>query len=299
MHNLNLYNYYDKSLADINREYLESLKYKPKKKTKSRFDRRHFLALAITLLTGLGIANYLGVFDEPVVETVQAPPPVDTRTEEEKQGYVQIQIFEFADTPSETITEPAVQNDEKVIKSIDNNSIALNNTSSTVDKVNIDQANKKEVEKKEKKENRAVKPKEQKKAAPPAPVVVKEYAVLFENINENQYNKVKELSSKNNTKLEVVDAYSNTYSIWKVYEKDNAGSQVVDGTTVTHLEDFLTQEDAVEYAAKRNVQALIKQVGITEKSYNIRLCCTNIDKAKNIAQSSNITDRIIKIVREK
>lgn len=299
MHNLNLYNYYDKSLADINREYLESLKYKPKKKTKSRFDRRHFLALAITLLTGLGVANYLGVFDEPVVETVQAPPPVDTRTEEEKQGYVQIQIFEFADTPTETITEPAVQNDEKVIKSIDNNSIALNNTSSTVDKVNIDQANKKEVEKKEKKENTAAKPKEQKKAAPPAPVVVKEYAVLFENINENQYNKVKELSSKNNTKLEVVDAYSNTYSVWKVYEKDDTGSQVVDGATVTHLEDFLTQEDAVEYAAKRNVQALIKQVGITEKSYNIRLCCTNIDKAKNIAQSSNITDRIIKIVREK
>ena len=66
MHNLNLYNYYDKSLADINREHLESLKYKPKKKVKSRFDRRHFLSLAITLLTGLGIANYFGVFDEPV-----------------------------------------------------------------------------------------------------------------------------------------------------------------------------------------------------------------------------------------
>ena len=281
MHNLNLYNYYDKSLADINREYLESLKYKPKKKTKSRFDRRHFLALAIVLLTGLGVANYL----------------------EEIQGYVQIQIFEFADTPTETITEPAVQNDSKTIKSIDNNSIALNNTSSTVstvDKVNINQTDKKETKKKEKKESTAVtKPKEQKKAAPPAPVVVKEYAILFENINENQYNKIKELSSKNNTKLEVVDAYSNTYSVWKVYEKDDIGSQVVDGTSVTHLEDFLTQEDAVEYAAKRNIQALIKQVGITEKSYNIRLCCTDIDKAKNIAQSSNITDRIIKIVRKK
>lgn len=169
-----------------------------------------------------------------------------------------------------------------------------------VDKVNINQTDKKETKKKEKKESTAVtKPKEQKKAAPPAPVVVKEYAILFENINENQYNKVKELSSKNNTKLEVVDAYSNTYSVWKVYEKDDIGSQVVDGTSVTHLEDFLTQEDAVEYAARRNIQALIKQVGITEKSYNIRLCCTNIDKAKNIAQSSNITDRIIKIVREK
>lgn len=292
MHNLNLYNYYDKSLADINREHLESLKYKPKKKVKSRFDRRHFLSLAITLLTGLGIANYFGVFDEPVTETVQAPPPVDTRTEEEKQGYVQIQIFEFADTPVETITEKTIKDDNNTIKPIDNNNIAMNNI-----------GNKKPVEEKQqkavKKETVAVKPKPVEKKAPAAPVVVKEYAVLFENISENQYNKVKELSSKHNTQLQVVDAYSNTYSVWKVYEKDNEGNQNVDGVAVTHLEDFLTQEDAVNYAAKRNIQALIKQVGITEKTYNIKLCCTDIDKAKNIAQSSNITDRIIKIMREK
>ena len=146
MHNLNLYNYYDKSLADINREYLESLKYKPKKVSKKHFDRRHILALAITVLTGLGIANHLGVFDEPVVETVQAPPPVDTRTEEEKQGYVQIQIFEFADTPVETVTEK-IKTDNETIKSIDNNSIAMNNTNSAVDKVNIAKTETKENQK--------------------------------------------------------------------------------------------------------------------------------------------------------
>lgn len=290
MHNLNLYNYYDKSLADINKEYLESLKYKPKKVSKKHFDRRHVLALAITVLTGLGIANYFGVFDEPVVEIVQAPPPVDTRTEEEKQGYVQIQIFEFADTPVETVTEK-IKTDNETIKSIDNNSIAMNNTSSAVDKVNI-----KPIEKKE--QTAAVKPKQKENKAP-APVVVKEYAVLFENINENQYTKVKDLSKKYNTKLEVVDAYSNTYSIWKVYEQNDAGSEVVDAVAVTHVEDFLTQEDAVEFAAKRNIKAVIKQIGITEKSYNIKLCCTNIDNAKKIANGSSITDKIIKIIRQK
>ncbi len=290
MHNLNLYNYYDKSLADINKEYLESLKYKPKKVSKKHFDRRHVLALAITVLTGLGIANHFGVFDEPVVETVQAPPPVDTRTEEEKQGYVQIQIFEFADTPVETVTEK-IKTDNETIKSIDNNSIAMNNTSSAVDKVNI-----KPIEKKE--QTAAVKPKQKENKAP-APVVVKEYAVLFENINENQYTKVKDLSKKYNTKLEVVDAYSNTYSIWKVYEQNDAGSEVVDAVAVTHVEDFLTQEDAVEFAAKRNIKAVIKQIGVTEKSYNIKLCCTNIDNAKKIANGSSITDKIIKIIRQK
>ena len=190
----------------------------------------------------------------------------------------------------ETVTEK-IKTDNETIKSIDNNSIAMNNTSSAVDKVNI-----KPIEKKE--QTAAVKPKQKENKAP-APVVVKEYAVLFENINENQYTKVKDLSKKYNTKLEVVDAYSNTYSIWKVYEQNDAGSEVVDAVAVTHVEDFLTQEDAVEFAAKRNIKAVIKQIGVTEKSYNIKLCCTNIDNAKKIANGSSITDKIIKIIRQK
>ncbi len=111
MHNLNLYSYYDKSLADVNREYLESLKHKPKRVSRRKVNKKAALAAAITLATGLLIANYLGIFSEKVVEVVEAPPPPDTRTEEEKQGYVQIQIFEFAGTPVETISEPSAQND--------------------------------------------------------------------------------------------------------------------------------------------------------------------------------------------
>ena len=142
MHNLNLYSYYDKSLADVNREYLESLKNKPKRVSRSKLNKKVALAAAITLATGLIIANYLGVFSEKVVEVVEAPPPVDTRTEEEKQGYVQIQIFEFADTPVETITEPATQNDNytgKVIQTAKAENItkpAVNN-SKEAEKVGI------------------------------------------------------------------------------------------------------------------------------------------------------------------
>jgi len=66
---------------------------------------------------------------------------------------------------------------------------------------------------------------------------------------------------------------------------------------VNHIEDFLTQSDAVEYAKSRNLDALIKQVGITEKSYTVKLCCSELDNAKKIAKNSNITDKIIKIVR--
>ena len=136
----------------------------------------------------------------------------------------------------------------------------------------------------------------EKKAPQPAPVI-KKYSILFENIDEKQYNKVKKLSEKNNTRLEVVDAYSNTYSIWKVYEKSDTGNEMFGTDKVNHIEDFLTQSDAVEYAKSRNLDALIKQVGITEKSYTVKLCCSELDNAKKIAKNSNITDKIIKIVR--
>lgn len=301
MHNLNLYSYYDKSLADVNREYLESLKNKPKRVSRSKLNKKVALAAAITLATGLIIANYLGVFSEKVVEVVETPPPVDTRTEEEKQGYVQIQIFEFADTPVETITEPATQNDNytgKVIQTAKAENIAKPavNNSKEAEK-NTDKT--KEIEKQTAAKSAAVKKEQkntEKKAPPPAPVI-KKYSILFENIDEKQYNKVKELSEKNNTRLEVVDAYSNTYSIWKVYEKSDTGNEMFGTDKVNHIEDFLTQIDAVEYAKSRNLDALIKQVGITEKSYTVKLCCSELDNAKKIAQNSNITDKIIKIVR--
>ena len=301
MHNLNLYSYYDKSLADVNREYLESLKNKPKRVSRSKLNKKVALAAAITLATGLIIANYLGVFSEKVVEVVEAPPPVDTRTEEEKQGYVQIQIFEFADTPVETITEPATQNDNytgKVIQTAKAENIAKPavNNSKEAEK-NTDKT--KEIEKQTAAKSAAVKKEQkntEKKAPPPAPVI-KKYSILFENIDEKQYNKVKKLSEKNNTRLEVVDAYSNTYSIWKVYEKSDTGNEMFGTDKVNHIEDFLTQSDAVEYAKKRNLDALIKQVGITEKTYTVNLCCSELESAKKIAQNSNITDKIIKIIR--
>ena len=301
MHNLNLYSYYDKSLADVNREYLESLKNKPKRVSRSKLNKKVALAAAITLATGLIIANYLGVFSEKVVEVVETPPPVDTRTEEEKQGYVQIQIFEFADTPVEIITEPATQNDNytgKVIQTAKAENIAKPavNNSKEAEK-NTDKT--KEIEKQTAAKSAAVKKEQkntEKKAPPPAPVI-KKYSILFENIDEKQYNKVKKLSEKNNTRLEVVDAYSNTYSIWKVYEKSDTGNEMFGTDKVNHIEDFLTQSDAVEYAKSRNLDALIKQVGITEKSYTVKLCCSELDNAKKIAKNSNITDKIIKIVR--
>lgn len=298
MHNLNLYKYYDKSLAEVNKEYLYALKNKPVHKTQKSNNRIYALAASILLAAGLIIVNYTGVFEEKPVEVVTAPPPPDLRTEEEKQGYVQIQIFEFADTPVETITEEAAKDDESLEKEktvTADNKDKKETASNEVKRTETKTAVKKDVAKAGSTVKTAESRKVSRKAA--APLVHKQYTILFENIDERQQNRIKELSDKYNVKLKIIDAYSNTYSVWKVYERTKDGNAVVAGERVTHVEDFLTREDATEYAAKRNLNAIVQQVGVTEKTYNTELCCTDLEMAKEIAKNSRILDRIIKVIR--
>lgn len=299
MHNLNLYKYYDKSLAEVNKEYLYALKNKPVHKTQNKSKRIYALVASIVLASGLILVNYLGVFDEKPVEVVSTtPPPPDLRTEEEKQGYVQIQIFEFADTPVETITEEAIKDDslenEKTItaENKDKKETASNEVK-TKDTKSVKQETAKAAGTATSKTAEARKT--TKKST--APLINKQYTILFENIDEKQQNRIKALSEKYGVKLKIVDAYSSTYSVWKVYEKNNNGNTIIAGEKVSHVEDFLTREDATEYAAKRNLNAIVQQVGVTEKTYNTELCCTDIDTAKEIAKNSRILDRIIKVIR--
>lgn len=298
MHNLNLYKYYDKSLAEVNKEYLYALKNKPVHKTQKSSKRIYALVASIVLAAGLIVINYTGIFEEKQVETVSAPPPPDLRTEEEKQGYVQIQIFEFADTPVETITEEAAKDD-----SLENEKTVTAENKDKKETALSEVKNTKETAKKEAAKPSAantVKTAEAgkntvKKSA--APLINKQYTILFENIDERQQNRIKDLSEKYGIKLKIVDAYSSTYSVWKVYERNSNGNTIIAGEKVTHVEDFLTREDATEFAAKRNLNAIVQQVGVTEKTYNTELCCTDLETAKNIAKNSRILDRIIKVIR--
>lgn len=313
MHNLNLYSYYDKSLADVNREYLESLKSKPKRVSKKKLDKRIILAATITLATFLLIANYLGLFSEKAIEIAEINAPPDTRTEEEKQGYVQIQIFEFAETQAEATPELVAQNNyTNNGKEIENKQIDLNNVQTQEipinNKKNNEDVNKSNTngntqnniknniysndDKKATVNMATTKTTQQKnnKEQTEEKVIVKQYSILFEDINETQYNKLTNISSTNNIKLDVADIYTNTYSIWKVYDKTESNN---------HIEDFLTKDDAIEYAKNKNIDVLIKQAEMTEKTYTVKLCCSALDNAKKIAENSNITDRVIKIIREK
>lgn len=120
MHNLNLYNSYDKSLADLNREYLENERNKPRKRSHVNWKKRFMMSVSFLTLSGVGFYVYLAVTNPNNKVTLEPPPPPDIRSEEEKMGYVQIQIFEFDDTaPVETINE-LVDNKEEASPSKDN-----------------------------------------------------------------------------------------------------------------------------------------------------------------------------------
>lgn len=310
MHNLNLYSYYDKSLADINKAHLEIAQRKSKNETGPSKRVKITVPLIFMLVIGVVIAGYMGFFrEEAVVYTPPPAPPPDLRSEEEKQGYVQIQIFEFADEPAEQPKEFAAAAENNIEKDKNTEDAQVRNIAANTENLKTSDIEKlpairssdtaKPDNKKETAENKPAAVKKPADTAAKPAVIIKEYSVLFENIDDKQYERVKALSGASDMNMNVVDAYSNTYSVWKVYETDDSGDILIGDKRAVHREDFLTKDDAAAYAAKENINAIIRQVGITDKTYTVKFCCGDIEKAKNLAQNSGITDRVIKIVREK
>ena len=363
MHNLNLYNSYDKSLADLNREFLESAKFKnAKTKSNINWKKRIIISSSFLALSAIGFSIYLGVISKPKV-VVKPPPPPDLRSEEEKLGYVQIQIFEFDETaPSETINELVDEkeeiakldpnknnNNQLLISQNDNltdntsNNIvanknikdAVNNQFKSIDDVyaekNKELLDKIEVEKKKHKEklsgdnfnpinpyeidaienqrkiNEAEQAKKKdldlsepkkvvkviKKAPPPPPPPPKMYSIYFEDIGEEQFKKVKSMTEAANATIDF-NRHTTTILIWEVYEKNNNNPN-----NPKFLKEFLRKEDAYSYATSLKTPAVLKQIGKSISSYNVTVCCLEIDKAKKLAKDTKITDKIIKIKRKK
>lgn len=276
MHNLNLLNYYDKSLADVNKELAELVLKRQPDVVRVFPLKKVLISLSVLLVVAIFVAYYVGFFGtKTVAPIIEAEPPPDLRTEEEKLGYVQIQIFEF----------------DENMPNIENKPQPINKDNASDDegtKAKQEALKKKEIVKNPTTEAAAIKkptPQQAKQAVPE-----KEYSILFEDVNERQYSRIRRLNANRN--VEILNSTSNTFSIWKVYEKLPNGEN-------QHREDFLTQNDAMEYAKSSNIDALIQQVSNTDKTYNVRICCTSLDIAKRIAQDANIEDRIIKIVRER
>lgn len=303
MRNLNLYNCYDKSLADINRDYLT---FKNAKKEKSGAGGKS-KSLAIVLLTAVILAVPAGIYlghklSETTQETIlaSAPPKPDLRSTEEKLGYVKVQIFEFADEAPGTAATPAPAPAEKEQRPTEITAAAEKTVEKAPEKTVA-----KGAEKEKPKETSAPAKKEPAprtgtaKAAVPAKEVEKRYSITFEGIDPKEYDTVNSLALKYKFTPEITDSSSISRILWRVYRMEPSSRTVIGGKNVEKVKDFATKEEAVAYAKENNIQSVIRLEEEVDKTYALRLCCGDLESSKKLAEASNIRNKTIKIIREK
>lgn len=318
MSNLNLYNYYDKSLADINRDYLNAKKHKKAKKKDAPKSRKIFMVLflvaAITVPIGVFLGKQLSDTALEVIHPKEAAKP-DLRSTEEKLGYVKVQIFEFADDAPVSAKEAQAkqtqikeEETEKIVaqKNKDDETNALiaarkefipsigEPKKETEQKV-VKEPKKENVEKKKV----ASKNESVKTVAPAATVAEKKYSILFEDIDSQQYGTVSSLASRYRIKSEIQDSINNSKIYWRVYRVNPNSTLIVGGKNVDIVKDFTNKDEAIAFAKEHNIQSVIKLEEEKNNIYTIRLCCSSLESAKEIAESSKIMNKTIKIIREK
>lgn len=286
MRNLNLYNYYDKSLAEINKDYL-SLKDAKKSKSGKGSKGKH---LALILLAVLVLSTSVGIYiftkssvttQETVVPTVAQKP--DLRSTEEKLGYIKVQIFEFADEAPET-ARPNAPIKENLLQNAEIPAPAEKAPETAKTKETPAPA-KKEI---------ASKAETTKTAAP-----VKKYSVTFEGIDPKEYDTVNSIALKYKFTPEITDSFSVSKAWWRVYRVEPSSKTVIGGKNVEKVKDFVTKEEAVAYARENNIQSVIRLEEETDKTYTLKLCCGDLDTSKKLAEDCNIRNKTIKIIREK
>lgn len=329
MQNLNLYNYYDKSLADINKDYLEAigalrLKAAPRKGKGGLVAL--FLAVILVAGGGGGYFYYRQKADENFVKAHYAKPSgPDLRSSEEKLGYVKVQIFEFADEPVKT-DKPTEEKYESAlaakIKSFATSAGAPQQERPTaydekkqlvdsIDKIGSQQIPTPRTETASKPpapttfkipEAPALKTNKEPtivaKATPPVVIKEKTYAIIFEDVNKNQYDFLQKAGSVFRVKAETVDSKPATKTIWRLYRMDNYGDVMVGDKKANFIKDFNDKEEAIRFAKDNKIQSIIRSEDVDSGVYSARFCCTTLDNAKKFAETSNITNKTIRIIRE-
>lgn len=317
MQNLNLYNYYDKSLADINKNYLETTSSGKIVKKKSGHGKTiAALLFAVILISGgyYGYENFINVKPErPKYAKLEGP---DLRSTEEKLGYVKVQIFEFADEPatqdvvkeekyestlaakirefskSETLKNEkrptAYDEKKKIVDSV--------NKTQTANKTNIPpQAPKAETGTPAK--NIAATVATSPKTGTPV-TKVKTYAVVFEDISKDEYDFLKKAGPLFKMNSELLDEQPKMVTVWRLYRMNDKGGILIGGKNADFIQDFNNKETAIKFAKDNDIQAIIRPEQVNNGTYSVKFCCSNIENSKKFAENSNIGNKTIKIIRE-
>ena len=300
MQNLNLYNYYDKSLADIHKDYIEALNAK-KPQVKKRTSSGKLIAAAVfavlLVLAGGGFIVYYKMFNkvEPTKRYAKPKGP-DLRSTEEKLGYVKVQIFEFVDEP--LISTPT--DDDKYESPIAAKVRELAEAEAQKQKkerLTVYDEKKKIVDAVDK-----TIPKKPEKIAMTTSTpqkTIKTYAVVFEDLNKEQYEFVIKAGTIFKMKPDLLSSNPDLTTVWRLYRVGGVGDVLIGGQKAEFIKDFDNKEDAVQFAKDNKIQSIIRSEDINSGTYTVKLCCSILENAKKFAENSNILNKTIKIIQEK
>lgn len=326
MQNLNLYNYYDKSLADINKNYLEiasSRKTVNKKSGHGKTVAASLLLFIIILMSGgyYGYEKYINV--QPERPKYAKPQGPDLRSTEEKLGYVKVQIFEFADETANAENEEVVIEEKyestlaSKIREFSKSETLKNEKRPTAydeKKKIVDSVDKTQTGKKT--DAIPQTPKTNKVAGTAAPIKnvtastatpakantpvtkAKTYAVVFEDINKDEYDFLKKAGPLFKMNSELLEEKPKMATVWRLYRMHDKGGILIGGKNADFLQDFNDKEEAIKFAKNNDIQAIIRPEQVNIGTYSVRFCCSSIENSKKFAENSNIGNKTIKIIRE-
>lgn len=311
MAEINLYKNFNLSLADIYNADVNSLDIVEQNKaipaktgSIKRFIITFFIAILIFAVVTAGVLFYLKTFSGV---TWHKGSTVDSTTQETNPdpattGYVQIQVIEFAgdsNTPDTGTQASHLEPMPVIVRPVEPQEPPSSTSSATLTErpVPVEPSAKPN-------EIPAVKtqPQAAKQPAIPAkpPVTVPMYAIDVTGLTDSDYKVLKSLADSKQLKL-TGSKETVAGKIWVVYKAQRGTGLFIEGVEVYPSNSFTSRAEALSYAensTKSGETVLIKPQDSILESYSAKICCTDIDKAKLLAQESGITDKIFKIRKQ-
>ncbi len=308
---LNLLAHYDKTLAEINRELAESIIKEVivvKKKGNKAVTVALFASLVVISTFAYIFFSYFVNISGQSINTGASLPNDSMLSSEEKLGYVSVQIFEFADETailSEDKSLTVAINDKSVVSEAE--PIVRDNVYTDKEKsLGAISAIPTTITEPPKVAVAPAKPAPVKKPAPVAvkpPVVAqvadKQYYLLFEGLNSNEYENIKKINLNFNLSNNIIDIAGVVNVVWRVYEITPDGDIVLNDNKVKYVNEFNDKEDAINFAKTNSIQSVIRSEELDNRIYTVKLSHTTLDDAKKFAVATDIKDKVIKIVRAK
>ena len=140
------------------------------------------------------------------------------------------------------------------------------------------------------------KPAPAKIAALPASVPEKIYSIEFENVNSAKRYTILANAERAGLKGTEKLVSSSETTAWRVYRLVPGAKTQIAGRGVEFVADLPDREQAIEFVKKNNIPAAIKQVKIENSVYNITVCCTAAEKARNFISYNKANAENIRLV---